>query len=105
MLNDEKITIRRKNVFLDVSPLALESYLAKGYTRVDANGNPIVEKPKTVSSDEVQKIRKSYEDKIKELVGKIKELEDKLAESAKKAEVQPDAEEVKPVKTQRKSKR
>ena len=79
MLNEKKITIRHKNVFLDVAPEALDSYLAKGYTRVDANGNPII--PPTKEELEVERIRKECAEKVKKLEDRIKELESQLAEA------------------------
>lgn len=104
MLNEKKITIRRKNVFLDVSPAALDSYLAKGYTRVDANGNPIIEPTKEAL--EIEKIRKECNEKVKKLEDRIKELESQLAETIKLKSVELASTEETPTKaTGRKSKK
>lgn len=99
------VTIKRKNVYLDVAPEAVDSYLAKGYDVVDAYGNVIVEH----APNDITSLKTAYDKhiaEIKALKDRIKELESELANSKKivKTEKVETAEEVK-TKAPKKSKK
>lgn len=98
MLNTEKKTvmIRRKNVFLDVAPEAVDGYLAKGYDLVDANGNVIKQHVPTDFNDLKVEYDKQVAE-IKELKAKIKTLEAELIKLKESVPAESE-EEIKPAK-------
>lgn len=77
MLNEKTVTIRRKNVFLDVAPEQVERYMAKGYDVVDPYGN-VIKKGTPTNPEEYKNAYEASLKKIAELEGKIKELETQL---------------------------
>lgn len=69
--------VRRKNVFLEVAPEAVDSYLAKGYDVVDDYGKVI--KPGTIN--DVNALKAAYDKhvaRIKELEDTVRQLETQL---------------------------
>lgn len=71
------ITVKRKNVFLDIAPEQVEKYKAKGYDVVDTFGNVI---EKCIPNDP-QALKKAYDKQVVEIVNlkaKIQKLEAQL---------------------------
>lgn len=74
---EKTITVRRKNVFLDIAPEQVEKYKAKGYDVVDKFGN-VLEKS---NPDDPKALKQAYDEQIieiKKLKAKIRELEAEL---------------------------
>lgn len=78
MLDKKTVTIRRKNVYLDVVPELVDKYVAKGYDVLDSNGNVVKQSvPQDVESlrlafDEHTKTITRLQDRIKELEAQLK---------------------------------
>lgn len=82
---DDKITVQRANVILQISPQQLDYYLNQGYNVINAKGEVVqASVPKDVGT-----LQKAYVDHLKEieeLKDKIKKLEAKRTTTKKKAE-------------------
>lgn len=74
----QTVTIRRKNVFLDVAPEQVDRYMAKGYDVVDKMGN-VIKKGTPISPNEYKVAYEQGLVKINELEGQIRELKARLA--------------------------
>lgn len=76
-MGDKTITIRRKNVFLDVAPELVDKYKAKGYDVVDKFGNVI---EKSIPNDP-NSLKHAYDQQVAEIAqlkDRIRELETQL---------------------------
>lgn len=73
---DDKITVQRANVILQISPQQVDYYLNQGYDIINAKGEVVqASVPKDVGT-----LQKAYVDHLKEieeLKNKIKKLEEK----------------------------
>ena len=82
---DDKITVQRANVILQISPQQVDYYLNQGYNVINAKGEVVqASVPKDVGT-----LQKAYVDHLKEieeLKDKIKKLEAKRTTTKKKAE-------------------
>lgn len=76
-MSNEKVMIRRKNVYLEVSPESVESYVAKGYDVLDSTGN-VVRKSVPNNITALQSLCNEQLAKIKKLEDRVKELEAQL---------------------------
>lgn len=111
MLDKKTVTVRRKNVYLDVVPELVDKYVAKGYDVLDSNGNVV---KRSVPQD-VESLRLAFDEHTKtiaRLQDRIKELEAQLktkSQTTVKAEQAPAKTEVitetKPKATGKKSKK
>lgn len=81
-MSNNLVHVRHGNVFLDISPEAVEKYMAKGFDIVDERGNVIKE---CIPSD-VNSLRAAYDKhvaKIAELEKQVADLKAQLSETKK----------------------
>lgn len=73
---DDKITVQRANVILQISPQQVDYYLNQGYNVINAKGEVVqASVPKDVGT--LQKAYVEHLQEIEELKDKIKKLEEK----------------------------
>jgi uncharacterized small protein (DUF1192 family) len=86
MLDKKTVTVRRKNVYLDVVPELVDKYVAKGYDVLDSNGNVV----KQSVPQDIESLRLAFDNHTKtiaRLQDRIKELEAELKTKSKISDV------------------
>lgn len=79
---DDKITVQRANVILQISPQQVDYYLNQGYNVINAKGEVVqASVPKDVGT--LQKAYVDHLQEIEELKDKIKKLEEKRTNKRK----------------------
>lgn len=82
-MGDKTITVRRKNVFLDIAPEQVEKFKAKGYDVVDKFGN-VLEKS---TPNDPNALKHAYDEQVAEIAN-LKAIIRKLeAELKAKSEI------------------